>query len=483
MIVTIAFRNIIRKKKHSIIIFSLFALLIALFFIGNSLIAESGNGLKRSYRDNFTGDLVIRAPGTMEVSLFGALTPSFEEFYTMPVLQNVDEILSIIDESSGVTHRTGLSHGAAMLEMEGQRIPTPLFGVEGENYFSLFPDLNILKGEILKSGEHGVMLPLELYERISRESGKSISIDDPVLLSIGGTRGFKIREVPLRGVFSYDTKDPQLDRIVICDMQTIHALNSLALSGSNTEDIEDGEMEFLDEDLDSLFSEDLFVNEDLFEADDKVSVGNVIGMRDEFDNIDVLSGDWHFILMRLEEGVSLKSFSSSLGHLLEDAGLDLEIMDWKEAAGLSARMVFLLQILYNAGFALVLLAGGIAIVNILLISVFDRYSELGTLRAMGADKIWVSSLVLLENLFLACTGGLCGIGIALLVINWINSLNIRIDNVLVQTLFGMTELHIGFYFNWALGSLLVSFVLGLLASWVPVRKVLSIAPTAAQGKH
>lgn len=480
MIFTIAYRNIVRKKKHSLTIFLLFTLLIALFFIGNALIAESGEGLKRSYRDNFTADLVIRAPGTMDVSLFGALTPSFEEFYTMPVLEGVDQILSVVNETGAIRDWTGLSQGAALMEMKGQRIPTPLFAVDGEDYFSLFQDINILEGAGLKAGEPGVMLPRVLADRIIDAGGQTIQIGDPVLLSMGGTRGFKIREVPLTGIFSYDTRDPQLERIVLCDSQTLQALNSLALAGSNSHEITEDEMEFLDEDLDLLFSEDLFVET---EEDEQVSVETVVGMRDDTDNMAYAPDKWHFILLKLAEGVNLKSFSAELQQTLDEAGAEVVIMDWRQAAGLSARMVFLLQILYNAGFSLIFLAGGIAIVNILLISVFDRYSELGTLRAIGADKICVSALVLLENLFLAVTGGITGIALAALLLNRINSLNIGINNILVQTLFGMTELHIGFHLNWALGSLLVSLVLGVLASWIPLVKVNSIAPTAAQEKH
>jgi putative ABC transport system permease protein len=480
MILSLSYRNLNRNRRQSFVIFCLFALLITLFYIGNSLIAESGEGLKTSYRRNFTGDLVIKSPTEMEVSLFGAVTPSMGDYYVMPPLEDREDIQILLDISEAVEGYTGLSSGAAVAQVKDVKVPLPLFGVEGDSYFRMFPGLKVLAGEALDSEEEGVMLSNDLVRRITEQTGDILKIGAPVLLSMGGNRGFKIREVPLKGIFEYDTRNPELDRIALCDMKTLNILNSLALAEGNEESISDSEMSLMDEDLfgdlDELFADDLG-RED--EADASIGVEDVMGIFDADDSVSGASGEWHFILVRLKDDVRINDFIRDLEGRLAERGIHAEIMNWREAAGLSARMVFLLQLLYNAGFILVLLAGGVAIVNILLISVFDRYAEIGTLRAIGAPKPWVALLILTENMTLAFCGGLVGLLLGSLLIPGINLLHLRIDNTLVQTLLGMKTVDIGSHPDWAWGSVGVSILLGLVASWIPVSRAQRILPTDA----
>jgi hypothetical protein len=75
-----AIRNIIRKPERTILIMVLEAVIIALFFMGNSILAESSRGLRITYIESFTGDAFIHVQEDIDVSLFGAMTPSVGEF-------------------------------------------------------------------------------------------------------------------------------------------------------------------------------------------------------------------------------------------------------------------------------------------------------------------------------------------------------------------------------------------------------------------
>ena len=70
-----------------------------------------------------------------------------------------------------------------------------------------------------------------------------------------------------------------------------------------------------------------------------------------------------------------------------------------------------------AGISLVV--GGIGIMNIMLASVYERRKEIGTRRALGAQKSDIILQFLLETVFLTTCGGvmgiLTGVGIAKII--------------------------------------------------------------------
>ena len=58
-----------------------------------------------------------------------------------------------------------------------------------------------------------------------------------------------------------------------------------------------------------------------------------------------------------------------------------------------------------------LLVGGIGIMNIMLANVYERRKEIGTRRALGAQKKDIITQFLLETIFLTFMGGAMGVGI------------------------------------------------------------------------
>ncbi|OQA81885.1 MAG: Macrolide export ATP-binding/permease protein MacB [Lentisphaerae bacterium ADurb.Bin242] len=62
-----------------------------------------------------------------------------------------------------------------------------------------------------------------------------------------------------------------------------------------------------------------------------------------------------------------------------------------------------------------LLVGGIGIMNIMLANVYERRKEIGTSRALGAQKIDIIRQFLFETIFLTSIGGAIGVGIGLLI--------------------------------------------------------------------
>lgn len=112
-----------------------------------------------------------------------------------------------------------------------------------------------------------------------------------------------------------------------------------------------------------------------------------------------------------------------------------------------------------------LLVGGIGILSIMTIAVSERISEIGLLRALGAERRQVRQLFLCEALLLSGAGGIAGV-IAGIV-------SVQALELLVPAL----PLHVSwFYLALAFG---LSLFIGLLAGVLPALRAARLQPLAA----
>jgi putative ABC transport system permease protein len=155
-------------------------------------------------------------------------------------------------------------------------------------------------------------------------------------------------------------------------------------------------------------------------------------------------------------------------------------VNWRTASGSSAILPLLVQALFNTGLFLVCTVGAIAIINVLLISVFRRVREIGTLRAIGASDSYIRSLIYCENMIIAMLAGLIGVSGGYLLSKWMNRADLIITNELIVTILGGSPvLQFDFLPYVAAFSIIAALFLGFAASVYPVETAVRIEPTEA----
>jgi ABC-type antimicrobial peptide transport system permease subunit len=364
------------------------------------------------------------------------------------------------------------------------REPVLLCGIDVESYFPLFPGIILKEGRFLRAGEYGAMITEERAQRIETRSGQRPHIGAPLLLTSGSDIGFKIREVPLVGIFRYKNPGQFMNEIIIIDPQTVRVLNSIQVAGSSGIDgylnSEAGEKStrLLSADPDDIFGEAFAANTVTDETEFSVDLlENYLRDSKTDMNVQDTGGDWNFIILRLKKGVSSGEFISSLNKKIQPYGITA--VNWRTAAGNSAILSLLTQVLFNSGIFLVSIAGVITVINILLITVFRRTREIGTLRAIGASDFFIRSLVFSENLVIALIAGFTGLIGGLIFTFWINSLGINIPNELVVSLLGGRVLRLELMPLTAVYSFLMAVLFALAASLYPVEVTVRIEPITA----
>jgi ABC-type antimicrobial peptide transport system permease subunit len=476
-------RNILRNRKSNGIIILLIGSITFLFFAGNSIIGRTAQSMRDTFINGVTGDVVIEKAGDVTMNLFGANMAVVNEYFSIPVLPAYDALAQIIAADADVAGMASQVSGQALLDFENYRSPALLCGVDPDAYFPLFPSIELVEGRFLLNGEFGAMISKEKAAAIERETGKYPGAGEKILLTSAGIVGFKIREAPVVGVYQYKNAGQFMNEIIITDVQTARALVSIQVA---TSDAEAGEeiAPLMASGIDDLFGKDSpsFLEADL-EADEELSpdaVSSFLSEAREKAPAQTVGGDWNFIILRLKKGLfsSTASFINDLNKKLSSYGV--VAVNWQIAAGESAVMLIILQTLFNSGIGLVSIVGVIAVINILLISVFKRKREIGTLRSIGAADRFIRALFLGENLALSCISGIAGVLAGMLFLQYINSMRIVISNDLLASLLGGGGvLNIEFFPQSAAASLILAVVLGLGASVYPVEEAARMEPAAA----
>ncbi|MCF8032807.1 MAG: ABC transporter permease [Desulfarculaceae bacterium] len=114
--------------------------------------------------------------------------------------------------------------------------------------------------------------------------------------------------------------------------------------------------------------------------------------------------------------------------------------------------------------AVSLFVSGVVIMNIMLVAVSERSYEIGVRRAVGARRRDIMYQVLMESLIVAAAGGLCGLGLGVLL------------SYLATILLNIPTAFSPMGFAWALG---FSAGVGLLFGLAPARKAALLHPVEA----
>src|SRR5208283_2701325 len=141
--------------------------------------------------------------------------------------------------------------------------------------------------------------------------------------------------------------------------------------------------------------------------------------------------------------------------------------------------VFLMQIVLYVG--LFMLAGIVLILttNSLVMSVFERTAEIGTMRAIGARRGFVQQLFIVETSTMTLASGTVGVLLGFLAVGLLDRISLHFSNQILVLLFGGASLHPGISGWNIVVSIVAALVLGLVAWIYPVRLALRIQPVRA----
>ena len=477
MLLKLALKNVVsRKSSLVIILFITFA--VCLFCVANAVFDSTEQGVQTNYVASFTGDFIIRPKSKFQQSLFGDETPVTGELTMLDTIVPYENIVEALENMSEVYGTCGQISGAAMVERSdgANRSASYVFGVEGEPYLSLMKSIHIINGKPYEHGQRGVMLCSQMANKLGVDVGSTVQF----IVSDGPN--YKIRAATVTAVFEYEIYNEIFGRFVIADPITVRSLLGITeVFSSESYDLsEDATNLFAEnndfEDFDDLFADASDFDEALIqEESQETEIYDAEVKTEELSE----STSWNYVIVRLKEGQNTKHQIKKVSRLFRRKGWPVQVADWRHAAGSTALYLFWMRKIFNIGIIIVLAAGFIIVNNTLVINILDRTREIGTLRAIGAKKRFISLQCMIENLILTITSGILGVIAGNICTHFINKAHIVLNNSFLVQLFGAEAITV----HVTGGNVFKLFILVLalaLLGWIyPVINALKVSPVDA----
>lgn len=528
----IALRNLMEHKGKTFIIGIIVALGVVVLVVGNAMMDTARMGIERAFINNYTGDIMISGLAEGEISLFGVQSVGGLE--QTPVIPEYDRISEHLKQNAQIAVTTNQISGFGILRAEDDRIDglensafTVLFGIDPLTYHEMFDNVQLIEGEYLTAGEQGIMLSVDRVEELKEAAVKGledagladelgddpdyeIHVGDEIRVVSGLAEGLpRIRVVPLVGIYESTgiSEGVGAELVTYIDAQTLRALLGLSLGTSRDIVLEYEQTELLDRleaglvesPEDEFFSSDPFAgdgfSDDLF-SDDLIDEGSTEIV--DFESIEsfieqapaidesarkeqeVNAGKtWHYFLVRLANSRRTEQVVAELNEWFISEGISAQAGDWEVAAGPFATTADVIRTVFNIAILIIGVVAVIIIMNTMVISVMERTSEIGTMRALGARRGFVWRMFMIETLLITSIFGVIGVATGLAVIGVLNIIGVPATNTFLTILFAGPELKPVASLISVVGSLVIVSVIGIVAHLYPVSVALKIQPIKA----
>jgi len=489
-IVQIAFRNLWRHPKRTLFMSSLVVVGSLFINITISILDGASKGMETSLVGSLTGHLALGAPGEESYGLFGSEIPIVSDYETIPPIDGVKEIFSALDNTPGISSYTSIVSCIANVSISGFSQKSVVFGIDPATYFSVLKDIEILWGDPSELEQGGIFINEQWAKKAESQLNRSLTRGDVLVAAVASRGTFRLRTFQVAGVYRYKAPSEALDRIVLADPTLVRSLVNYTLGNKiNTEDVipatpstkqSTTQLTTQSDSIDDLFS----TEQDVVASNERgVSLDSVEAeLKDTKVRDDLVATDaaaWSFILIRKNEQSSLSRLKSDLKRILQKNNLEVRVLDWYTAAGSNALMLFALKAGFNVG-VLFLIAGALMmLINSLTISVLERTGEIGTMRALGAQRLYIIQLFFIEILVLSLGSALIGVILSGVVLNIMSNAGIAFKNPLLIGLFGGSILRPQLSSNFVFILLLGIVAATIFASIYPIHLALTVSPREA----
>ena len=503
-IIKLALRNLKEHKSKTIIIACFLVFGVAIVILGNSFLESVNRGLEKDFRANYTGDIAIgKNPdkGTIN-DIFGVnSTTVTTDLPLLPALPDLDKVMDIVNKTDGIKNCTKLISAQILVaygvEMDLSALSdrddlgfddlpiSMLFAGENNTYWNTFPSVNFVEGTYPAPDTNEIMIDTRVKKAYESLYSRELHVGDTVLCA-GATANTVLREAKVVGVFNPPNENSAMFQIVYCNPDFARSFAGLTYASSFRQELPDS----IDLSLNTLDEDDLFgsFDDDMFAIDDAGSFlssgiddfDSILGdtsLRDELNKTD--DGAWNYILMKVNNPLQTNAIIAQLNAKFKEEGLDVYAMDWRGAAYSYSQSVEGIGLVFNILIIILAIVVFIIIMNTMIVSVIERTGEIGTMRAIGAEKKFVRRLFFSETLILTSISSVAGIILSCIIMAIFNSLNITITNSIAKMILGGGLLR----FSPTPAIIIITIVIAiggsLISNLSPVKSALKITPLKA----
>ena len=506
-IVKLAIRNLKEHKSKTIIIALFLIFGIAIVVMGNSFLESINKGLEKDFRENYTGDITIsiKPKKGILIDIFSAqptaMTTNLDDMKipAIPDLKAVEDVIATTEGIAGNFSKKTKLISAQVLVMYGQELDFAAFTEDGlsfddipiamlfagdENYWDTFQGINFVEGTYPADGTNEVMIDTRVKKAFESLYKRELHVGDTI--SMSNPMGITVRDAVVVGIFKPANQYSAMFQSIYCSPDLARAFADLTYGASYDEEFDDSAFDFGDMSEEDMFGgsdDDFFGDIEELETVTDMNFDDILGdttMRDELNKTD--DGAWQFILMKAKNPFETNKMIETLNQTFNDKGINARAMGWKDAAASYSYTVEGIGLVFNILIIILGVVVFIIIMNTMTVSIIERTGEIGTMRAIGAEKKFVRKLFYTETLLLTSVSAVIGIILAFICMLIFNSFNIAITNSIAKMILGGGLLHFSPTVPIIVNTIIVALLGSLLSNVYPVKSALKITPLKALSK-
>ena len=181
----------------------------------------------------------------------------------------------------------------------------------------------------------------------------------------------------------------------------------------------------------------------------------------------------------LKDGVPIDEGKLAVQDAIKSNDLGLKVIDWKEASGLLGQFVLVVRGVLYAGVGFLFLVALVVINNSMLMSTLERTVEIGTMRAMGAQRGFILRMILFETVVLSLLFGGGGVTLGAGLMTYLNSAGIAAWNETTRFLFAGPRLYPELTVTHLISAVTVILVVAVGSTLYPAMLATRITPREA----
>lgn len=438
----IAWRSLLRHKAKSIVIGVILFLGAFIMTLGDATVIGMRRGVEENVVKSFTGHIILVSnEETKDNVLF---TPMMKP---LKVLKDYDRIRYVLQRQSIVKDFLPMTRGGVSI-LGGQEMNfMATFGCNFDDFQRVFGNpVKTVEGRLLTGDMHGLMVNVDGRKNIQKSQGywlvpegaeldtanlsdeakkePNLEIRHSIAVEGFGEPNSTNKELPIVGVIRFKSLNTVMQEITIMDIESYREIFGYFTAQDIVEQLPPKQAALLSAGEDALFSEgDIYSTGDtsasVSQLESKLKAPTKVTRKIQFD-----TAAYNYVSIVLQPGVSVDAGVAKMKQIAKENNLPVKVLSWKQAAGQVASMSDVLQIILIVFVVLLFFVAIIIIMNTLSMNALERTEEFGMMRAVGAQKRFITKMFIAETFSLSAIFGGAGIVIGVIVEAIVRSLRI-----------------------------------------------------------
>jgi ABC-type lipoprotein release transport system permease subunit len=185
----------------------------------------------------------------------------------------------------------------------------------------------------------------------------------------------------------------------------------------------------------------------------------------------------------LKDPSQLKQTLKDIQKASDDQHLGLGVVDWQAAAGNIGHFVQLCKLILFFATGIIFVVAIVIMNNAVVMATLQRVREIGTLRAIGAQRAFVLSMVLCETVVLGLAFGTVGALLGSAAVAWMNHAGIPASNEFLYFFFSGPSLHPALSVGSLVGAFVVVVIVTCASALYPAVMATRVSPIQAMASE